>query len=111
MADYGSTNGGAAPAAPEPENPNKVLQSFTISEPGYNQIAENGSTAGNSNSTTPLNNRTARRLNGLCCRGAGGSDNDGLKVIVVSMFVFAAAVTVALIVDIASSENRSSTVI
>ena len=101
MADYGSTNGGGQPDDPEGGGAGKPVQSFTIAEPSYNQI-NNGN-----NLTSPLNGRGGGGGGGssaLCCRGGGGGDNDGLKIIVISMFVFAAAVTVALIVDIASGE-------
>ncbi len=41
-------------------------------------------------------------LNGCCGRGRG--ETDGFKMIVISMFVFAVGVTVALIITIASGK-------
>ena len=46
---------------------------------------------------------------GLCfCCGGGRGENDGLKIIVTSMFVFAVAVTVAMIIQIASGRQFQS---
>ena len=61
-------------------------QRFDIVEPNYN--------SGSNNS-----NIRSAATTGCCGRN---SDTDGFKIIVISMFVFAVGVTVALIITIAS---------
>ena len=85
--NYGALNN-------EQETTNKIpssnsagsRQRFDIVEPNYN--------SGSNNS-----NIRSAATTGCCGRN---SDTDGFKIIVISMFVFAVGVTVALIITIAS---------
>ena len=82
----------------------KVMSKFSISEPEYQNLNGKGRSLGRN---TPHQNGTT----GPCCRsccfgeGVGGWHEDGLRMIILSMFVFAIAVTVALVIDIASSSK------
>ena len=91
---YGATNGD-----PSGSNGNKdVLHRFAIAEP-YTPLGYDHSEA------NPLRVGGARRRSGLAGGCPGGHDDDThrtIKIVVVSMFVFAAAVTAALIIQIAS---------
>ena len=80
----------------------KVMSKFSISEPQYQNLNGKGRSLGR-------NHLHQNSLSGGCCGsfcfgdGGGGWHEDGLRVIILSMFVFAIAVTVALVIDIASS--------
>jgi hypothetical protein len=84
---YGATNG-ADLSKPE---------TFSISEPYAPSSL-------NDNTSTPLR-MAPRSTAAACCCCCSKGESDALKGIVISFFVFAAGVTVALIVQIASGEE------
>ena len=79
----------------------KVISKFSISEPQYQNL--NGKNVGRTNKVD--------KSCGVCCFGVGGEacgggwHEDGLRMIILSMFIFSIAVTAALVIDIASSSK------
>ena len=85
----------------------KVISKFSISEPQYQNL--NGKNVGRSNKSM-----TSGKSCGICCFGGGGEacgggwHEDGLRMIILSMFIFSIAVTAALVIDIASSSKPNT---
>ena len=80
----------------------KVISKFSISEPQYQNLNGKGKTHKNTLSSNGC---------GVCCFGGsgegcgGGWHEDGLRMIILSMFIFSIAVTAALVIDVASSSK------
>ena len=89
MTSYGATELPAS-SPPTSEEATPPKQTFSISEP-YSSPSD----------TLPLRGK-GRRGGGICSCAM----DDGLKIIVISMFVFAVAVTVALAIQIATGELK-----
>ena len=103
-------NGGKSPMKQNsilPES-RKVMSKFSISEPQYQNLNGKGKTSGR-------NSHSQNSITSGCCKsccfddGGGGWHEDGLRMIILSMFVFAIAITVALVIDIASTSPQPVT--
>ena len=83
--NYGALNNEQESKVVQAASTTTPRQRFDIVEPNYNS-----------------SNNSNIRSAATCC--GRNSDTDGFKIIVISMFVFAVGVTVALIITIASGK-------